>query len=120
MKKLIIFVLTLISMNISVTSYAQPKAIDINMIKYTVDKNEKVTRKECYQAYYNTQGKLIIRPTVGSILILTKITDKEWKDESRKIWDRIERDGVVYFFVSKKLAYYYESTNTTNNTSNTK
>ena len=53
MKKLIIFVLTLISMNISVTSYAQPKVIDINMIKYTVDKNEKVTRKECYQAYYN-------------------------------------------------------------------
>ena len=103
-----IFVLTLISMNISVTSYAQPKVIDINMIKYTVDKNEKVTRKECYQAYYNTEGKLIIRPTVGSILILTKITDKEWKDENRKIWDKFEKDDIVYYIASEKLAYYYE------------
>lgn len=107
MKKLMIFALTFIFMNISVTSYAQPKSVDINMIKYTVDKNEKVTRKECYQAYFNTEGKLIIRPTVSSIIILTKITNKEWKDESRKIWDRIEKDDIVYFMASKKLAYYY-------------
>jgi hypothetical protein len=102
MKKLIVFIFIFIF--VSLLSYGQ----DLNMTKYTIDKNKKVTRKECYQSYYTTDGRLVIRPTVNSIVILTKITDKEWKDENRKIWDRFEKDGIMYYVASEKLAYYYQ------------
>lgn len=100
MKKLIVLLFCLISLTLS--------SQWVTMYKYTIDRDGKVTQKECYSAHIDsTKGIVQIRSTKKSILFLHKISDKYYKDDDNKVWWFYVRDGIAYFQFNEKLAYFY-------------